>query len=365
MSPEKILPHNIEAEEQVSGALLIDGSTISTIADSLSPNSFYSDRCRPIYEACLALYQRNDPINQLTVGQELNNKGKLEAVGGAAYLSYLIATCATSMDIEHHAETVHRLAVMRQLVYVSEDIAEIGYKANASIDDAIDQVRALVDGIRPTKSKHLDLSNMRITKSTPPHYRLNVNGIDMRFSIYELQVWGKFKSRVLGELDFIPAKPKNWEGLVNRLLDIAQKEEAPVDTSVEVGIKLSVKGWFEQRGEGREYSDVQSGSYVIVPYRGKETNFEQREYWAFQPTPLLRWLRRDMGRVITRDTLWSMALDWGAVKHQWRVGKENSMPLKLWALPPDFAVSAEFAVEKQVELPVETKPEEEEELPDI
>lgn len=364
---ERLPPHNIEAEEAVIGSLLVDFTAIHKIITFLKPDSFYRERNQWLYGACISLYEQNVAINQITVAEELTRRGKLEDVGGIAYLSRLVSILPTSVHIEHYAKIVHNLSGMRQLIGAAGQIAAIGYEASGGFDEAIEQSRKLIEGIRQTKSRHLELTNMKILKSTPPHYRLNVNGRDMKLSIYELKEWGKFKTKVLSELDFIPIKPKNWEGLINQLLDIAQKEEAPADTSVEVGIKLSVRSWFEQKGEGKEHSDIRSGSYVVVPYLGKETNFESKEYWAFQPTPLLRWLKRDFGNVISRDNLWAMARDWGVVKHQWRVGKGNSIPLKLWALPPDFAVSAEFAIEKeekQEELPVK-EIEGEEELPDI
>jgi len=172
---------------------------------------------------------------------------------------------------------------------------------------------------------------------------------------------------VIDERDFVPILPKNWDNFISSLLANAREMEAPVDTSPEVEVKLSIKRWFEQRGEGTEYSDIQSGSYIIVPYRGKETDWEQKDFWAFQPTPLLRWLKRDIQRTITRDTLWSMILSWGGVKWQWRIGKaKESTPVRLWALPPSFAEDAEFAIEKeekQEEMVLEE--ETEEELPDI
>jgi len=365
---EKTPPHDINAEEGVIGSLLIDGTAIEQIANSLEPQSFYQERTRWVYEAALALYQRGEVINQITIAHELQDKGKLEASGGAAYLSYLVAICPTSLDIEHYANIVQRLAMTRELISVGNKIAEIGYQAGHNIDEAIDQARVLLDGIKPSKSRRLEVSNLRIIKSNPRHYILEVNGQDMKLSRTELLTKAKFKAKVIDERDFVPILPKNWDNFISSLLASAKEMEAPVDTSPEVEVKLSIKRWFEQRGEGTEYSDIQSGSYIIVPYRGKETDWEQRDFWAFQPTPLLRWLKRDIQRTITRDSLWSMVVSWGGVKWQWRIGKsKDSTPVRLWALPPSFAEDAEFAVEKeerQEEMVLEEETGEEE-LPDI
>lgn len=362
--PEKLPPYDADAEENVLASLLIDGSAIEKIVDLLSQQDFYSDRDQWIYGTCLALYQRGEAIDQITVAQELNRREKLTECGGTAFLTYLIANCATSLHIEHYAEIVHRLAMTRQLIATGQQIIALGYENNPNVEETIDKARILLDALKPSKSKHLDLSNLRIIKSNPPHYIMTVNSIDLPLSLTELQQWGRFRSKVLAELDFIPMRPKNWDGVINRLLEQSKKMEAPVDTSAEVEIKLSIKQWFDKKQEGTEYSDIQSGCYAIVPYRGKETEWESKDYWAFQPTPLLRWLKRDLGKTITRDNLWAMMTGWGAVKHQWRIGKaKDSMPIRLWALPPEFATKDEYAIEeKQEELPVISEPEE---LPDF
>jgi replicative DNA helicase len=105
---EKLPPHDIDAEEAVTGSLLIDGTAIYRISTLLQSPDFYSERNSLAYEACLSLYQRSEAINQITVAQELARREKLEACGGAAYLSHLIAICPTSLDIEHYAQPHQR-----------------------------------------------------------------------------------------------------------------------------------------------------------------------------------------------------------------------------------------------------------------
>jgi len=184
-------------------------------------------------------------------------------------------------------------------------------------------------------SDNLKVSNLRIINTHPRHYIMNVNGKDIRLSSSELWHWNRFRAKVIDEMDFVPTKPRNWEMVLSNLLDQAEKIEAPMDTNTEAEIILSIKRWFEQRGEGMEYSDIQSGSYTVVSYRGLGTNREDRNYRAFSPTPLLRWLKRDLGKVITRDTLWSILLSWGVVEEQWRIG-QMKIPVRLWALPNEL-----------------------------
>ena len=109
VSADKLPPHDITAEEAVSGSLLIDGKAVYEIAVLLRPGDFYSEQNRSIYQACLSLNERDEAINQVTVAQELDRTGKLELVGGVGYLSRLISVVPTSLDIEHYAQIVYRL----------------------------------------------------------------------------------------------------------------------------------------------------------------------------------------------------------------------------------------------------------------
>ncbi|GAI27999.1 unnamed protein product, partial [marine sediment metagenome] len=100
MDGEKSPPHDIDAEEAVIGSLLIDGTAIYKIATLLDESAhFYHEQTKWLYEACLSLYRHDETINQITVAQELARQEKLEACGGAAYLSHLISICPTSLDI--------------------------------------------------------------------------------------------------------------------------------------------------------------------------------------------------------------------------------------------------------------------------
>jgi len=139
MNGEKLPPHDIDAEEAVIGSLLIDGTTIYKIAILLQQPDFYHEQNQWIYGACLSLYQRNEAINQITVAQELDRKKRLESCGGAAYLSHLIANCPTPLDIEHYAQIVYRLSVMRHLINAAGQIATIGYEADPDVDASLNR----------------------------------------------------------------------------------------------------------------------------------------------------------------------------------------------------------------------------------
>ncbi len=152
MYSENLPPHDIDAEEAVNGSLLIDGTAIYKIATLLQPPDFYSERNSLAYEACLSLYQRSEAINQITVAQELARREKLETCGGAAYLSHLISICPTSLDIEHYAQIVYRLAVMRRLINAADQITAIGYKADPDVDASLGRAEDILFGLRHKQS---------------------------------------------------------------------------------------------------------------------------------------------------------------------------------------------------------------------
>ena len=151
MNEAKLPPNDSDAEEAVIGSLLIDGAAIFQISDFLEPEDFYFEPNRWLYGGCMELYQRDEAINQITLAQELSRQGRLDACGGAAHLSYLISICPTSMDIEHYARIVYRLAVMRRMIAAGDNIAAIGYQAAPDVEESLAKAESILFGLRRTQ----------------------------------------------------------------------------------------------------------------------------------------------------------------------------------------------------------------------
>jgi len=150
---EKLPPHDIDAEESVIGSLLIDGTAIYKITNLLpEPDYFYHERNQWLYRACLALNKRDEAINQITVAQELDRQGKLEECGGAAYLSHLVSIVPTSLDIEHYAQVVYRLAVSRRLIEAARQIEVVGYSADPDVDNSLNKAEDILFTLRHGQS---------------------------------------------------------------------------------------------------------------------------------------------------------------------------------------------------------------------
>lgn len=147
MIEEKLPPHDTEAEEAIIGSLLIDPDAIFKIATFLTPEDFFDETNKLIYQACAALHQRNEGIDQITVAHELMRQDTLEYVGGAAYLSHLISITPTPFYVEHHAQMVSNMAVMRQLIVAAGRVAAIGYEAGPDIEDSLNKAEDIVSQV--------------------------------------------------------------------------------------------------------------------------------------------------------------------------------------------------------------------------
>ena len=145
---ERVLPHDIEAEEAVIGALLIDGDAIHQVAPVLRPGDFYRERNRWCYEAAIELSQRPEAIDLATLGHEMARLSRLEDAGGYEYLSQLSATVPTSVNVEYYAQIVRRTSIMRQLIHAASGIANLGFENGADVDETLTRAEDLLFRLR-------------------------------------------------------------------------------------------------------------------------------------------------------------------------------------------------------------------------
>jgi replicative DNA helicase len=150
---ENLPPYDVEAEKAVLGSLLIDSEGIFKVATFLRPEDFFMPENQWVYEACFAIYQRNEGINQITVAHELAQRGKLDEAGGAAYLSHLVSIVPTSLHIEHFAQIVSRTAVMRRLISAGSQITALGYEDDAEVDVALSRAEDILFKVRQRQSR--------------------------------------------------------------------------------------------------------------------------------------------------------------------------------------------------------------------
>ncbi len=141
---EALPPHNLEAEQSVLGALLIDPDAVARIAEFLKPADFFRDGHSPMYQAILDLYERGTPADIVTLCDYLERNDQLIRVGGERYLAELQARVPTTFNIEHYARIVERTATLRRLIQAAGRIAGIAYDDKVDADEAIHEAERLL-----------------------------------------------------------------------------------------------------------------------------------------------------------------------------------------------------------------------------
>jgi len=341
-------PFNLIAEENVLGSVLIDGEAIAKIPQ-LSPADFYTERHKWLFGAMLSLKSHGIELNQISIATELTRQGRMDSVGGAAYLSQLIGNCATSLDIEYYANTVKKVSHARKLYYAGEKISAAAARNDINIAKTLDECRGYLGEVDTSinasmMSRELVLGKPRLIQTHPAKYIWNVNGKDLHLALPDIMMSGRFKNIVTSELNFIPIIPKEWEDIVNELLGKSEKLEAPQDASSEQQLKIAIFAWLERRKEATYYEDLMAGCHLVRDIKsGDEKSIT---YKFFRSTPLLATLKKENIK-ITSESLWSSyILKWGGIKHSFRLNHstgESDTAKDLWGLPLSFLESEAHA----------------------
>jgi replicative DNA helicase len=145
---EKLPPHDIEAEEAVIASLLVDPEAIYKVVAVLQPQDFFRERNAWVYEACLAVFERNELINQVTVAHELARRERLEAAGGLSFLMRLTTELPTPAGVEFYAQIVQRDAVYRRMIQASAQITQIAYEGGPDLEGALARAETLLMALR-------------------------------------------------------------------------------------------------------------------------------------------------------------------------------------------------------------------------
>lgn len=141
----KIPPQNLDAEQSLLGSLLIDKEAIVRVSELLSPQTFYRlEQHGPIYEAILTLFEKREPIDLVTVTEELKRKGVYDKVGGSAYLTSLVNIVPTSAHIEHYAKIVKEHALRRALIYQATRLVEKAYDETKEVDELLEEAESSI-----------------------------------------------------------------------------------------------------------------------------------------------------------------------------------------------------------------------------
>jgi len=155
----RILPHNREAEQSVLGALMLDQNAAATVRDLLAPEDFYEERHAHIYFASLELSDRGEPIDIVTLRDQLDRAGSLARSGGVDYLSELSLVTPTAASVRHYAGIVVEHAVRRRLIQAGGEIAQFGFDDTLTAQEATERSEQRIFGIADQR-KTIDASHI-------------------------------------------------------------------------------------------------------------------------------------------------------------------------------------------------------------
>ncbi|OGI70155.1 replicative DNA helicase [Candidatus Nomurabacteria bacterium RIFCSPLOWO2_01_FULL_42_20] len=136
-SPLRIPPQNLDAEKAVLGSIMLRPEALYEIVDLVTPESFYADKHRIIFENMLELASKNEPIDLLSLGSRLGEKKALDSIGGNSYLALLTQFVPASTNIKHYAQIVQKKNILRKLIEAADHIGELGFSEN---EEAIEEI---------------------------------------------------------------------------------------------------------------------------------------------------------------------------------------------------------------------------------
>ena len=147
----KVPPQNIDAEQSVLGGVLIDPEALNKIVDIVDAEDFYREDHRAICRIILDLYEKNEPIDLVTVSSLARDRGLLDKIGGVTNLSRLVDSMPTSANIAQYARLVREKALLRGMMHIATEIVEKGYDVDTNVDGFIDEAERMIFQISEKK----------------------------------------------------------------------------------------------------------------------------------------------------------------------------------------------------------------------
>jgi len=232
MDVGKVPPHDIEAEQAVIGSMLTDKEAVMIGIEKLKPESFYRDDNKAIFEAMVNLYSRSEPIDIVTVKDELESMNMFEKVGGLEYLAMLPDKVPTTANVEKYINIVDEKSVLRNLIKIANDIIDLGYDPTEDVEDVMNKAEKKIFDIAQSKDQkgYAPIKDILIDSFTKLEELYNqkkhITGIPSGFS--------KLDSRTAGfhgsELILLAARPAMGKSAfaLNIAANAAVKANVPV-----------------------------------------------------------------------------------------------------------------------------------------
>jgi replicative DNA helicase len=171
----RIPPHDLDAERAVIGAMLVSETAVAVVAERLAAEEFYSEVHRIIYGAMMRLYSRGEPIDQLTLTNELRSVNEFERIGGRPYVFQIVESVPTAANAGRYADIVRGKALLRAIIDVGSRITEDAFREPEDVSEALDSAEQLVYGV----------SNRTLREHLAPVSELAPGALEMIQRLYE------------------------------------------------------------------------------------------------------------------------------------------------------------------------------------
>ncbi len=151
----RVPPQNLEAEQSVLGGILLENQALSKVLEIINSSDFYSGAHRKIFDAMIELFERNEPMDLITLTDILRSKNQLEEVNGASYLASLVDNIPTAANITYYAKIFKEKSILRKLIHSATEIVTQGYEDSGNVDELLDQAERMIfqiseDRIKPS-----------------------------------------------------------------------------------------------------------------------------------------------------------------------------------------------------------------------
>ena len=230
----RVPPHNIDAEQSVLGAMLLDRNAIAEVTDILNGSEFYRESHNQLFNAIVEIYDRDEPVDMVTLVDFLRSKGLLESVGGVSYMSNLVNSVPTTANVKYYAKIVAEKYILRRMILSSSEIIEKCYAEQDDVQDVMSQAEKSIFDISQNKShKDFEQLNTIIVRSFDEFERLyknkgDITGLTSGFTDVDRRTSGFQKS------DFVLVAARPSMGKTAFMLNISLAPALRMNKSVAI-----------------------------------------------------------------------------------------------------------------------------------
>lgn len=205
----RIPPHSIEAEQSVLGAMIVNKEAINTALEMIRPDDFYKEANREVFETIIVLFNKNEPVDLITLSEELKRRGTLDNIGGVTYIANLSSSVATTANTKYYCKIVEEKSILRRLIRSSDEIMTKAYEDQDEINAIIEKAEKNIFDITQGSHKQgfAPISEVLLSSFAQIEERAankgNITGLTTGFTDVDNKISGLQKS----DLILLAARP--------------------------------------------------------------------------------------------------------------------------------------------------------------